>query len=165
MVETVSIHPTRGMKIMVEGIYDINKVYKTVKEFIEARQYDYFEDKNITKIKKKGVEINFKAKGERKVDGYVMFVLTVEIESYYTKKVKYKGKLLDRGIIEVIVKGDMKLDYKNEFAYNKWGKFLMKIYNQYIIRFKLPEFYAAKIYGDMVGIHEAIKEVLELYHV
>lgn len=165
MSETVPIHPTRGMKIKMEGVYDLPRVYKVMKEYMIDRKYKYYEDKDITKMRKKGVEVNFKAHGERKIDGYVRFDLTVEIESYYTKKVKYQDKLMDRGITEIIVKGDMILDYKNEFAYNRWGRFLMTLYNKYIIRFKLPEFYAARMYGDMVGMHEAIKEVLELQHI
>lgn len=159
------VHPTRGMKIKVEGVYDLTKVYKVVKEFMTDRKYRYYEDKNVTKMKKKGVEVNFKARGERKVDGYVRYDLLVDIESYYTKKVKYQDKLVDRGITEITVKANMILDYKNEFEFNKWGRFLRTIYNKYIIRFKLSEFYAAKAYGDMVGMHEAIKEVLELQHI
>jgi len=149
----------------VEGIFDINQVYKILKEFMIDRKYRYYEDKDIVKLRKKGVEVNFKGRGERKVDDYAKFELVVEIDTEYMRKVKHEGKLLDQGVIEVVVKSFLYLDYKNEFEYNKWGKFLRKIYNNYIIRFKLPEFYGGKLFVDMMLLHEAIKEVLELYHI
>jgi len=161
----VSIHSGRGLRLNRVGLYDINRLYKGLKEWFSDHEYDYFEKKDVIKMKRKGVEVNFVGVGERKVDGYVKFVINVEILTTHMEKVRFEGKTIDRGRIEVIVKTDMILDYKNEYSNSKFGKFLLGIYNRYVIRFKLDDFYGAKAYGDMVGVHEALKEALELYHV
>ncbi len=162
-MQKLQIHSGNGLRINKKGMFNLQKVSNAIKRWFKKNKYTFHYKDNTIKNKDKGVEVGLKFFGARKIDGYVKLRLEVEILACRIKKVKLEKETLDNGTIECLLKCFMILDYKNEYERNILSKTLHKIHTNYIGKKKIDSFYGGKAVDDLIGLQDAIKEVLELY--
>jgi len=157
------------MKIMFhrierEGIYDMNHLYKQMKEWFDENNYVYLEKENTTNIRDKGVELKMTMIGERRVTDYFQFYIEVKFLVIEMEKVKVKDKTLDKGKLSAFIKANLIFDYRNIWSKNKFSKLLRFIYNNFIIKKKIDDVYSAALKFESEDLFNVMKEALEMYN-
>lgn len=150
-------------RIVHEGPFDINLIYKVVKDWFSKHKYDYTELENTVNFKPKGAEIKLRMRGERAVTSYYKFTINVNFLILETEKVKIKDKTLDSGWLEMRMDVSLELDYRKRFEKTKFAKFIRFLYNNYIIKDQINSEYGGKAYSEGMNVFETIKGALELY--
>lgn len=152
-----------GIKIQQKGIYDLKDLLKTIQTFFEEKRYTFQLSETQDKAKDKGYELIIGLKSDRDVDDYVRFHIDIHMLIIEMEKVKVKNKNLDRGNMDINFKAYLYLDYKNRWNKNFMSRFLNLIYNNYIIKIKIKTEYEAKLYIDLIELHNLVKDRLGLY--
>lgn len=150
-------------RVVQDGTFDINLIYKKLKGWFEDHNYAYSELENTTNLKPKGAEIKIKMRGERLVTDYYKFTLTIAFLIVETEKVKVKDKVLDRGKLEARMDIKLDLDYTKRFGKSKFGKFIRFIYNNYLIKEEIQSEYMGKAYEEATTFLDLLKESMEMY--
>lgn len=157
------------MKIMVhrierQGIYDMNYVYKRMREWFDENNYVYTEKENTTNVRDKGVELKLTMIGERNVTDYFKFDIEVKFLVVEMEKVKMKDKTLDRGFLRAFFNVKMHFDYRNIWSKNKLSKLLRFVYNNFIIKKKINDVYSPALKFEADDLFNVMKEALEMYN-
>lgn len=150
-------------RVVQDGPFDINIIYQNLKDWFSLHKYDYSELENTTNFKPKGAEVKIKMKGEREVTDYYKFTINIAFLILETEKVKIKDKVLDLGKLEARMDVTLELDYKKKFQKTRLAKFVMFLYNNYIIKRQIETEYAGKAYEEGMSLFELLKETIGLY--
>jgi len=152
------ITPAKGLLIKYQGEFDLEKLYKSCKDWFNSKEYDFTEKEHTEKEKNYGNELLIKFIGEREVDDYVKF----EIETFFfILEIKKKGKR-ETAKVKINVEAKRILDYKDKWQGNAFNKFLFFVYNNYIIKNKIEKVYEDKLFNELMEYTGMIKGVLGL---
>ncbi len=158
MPEKIKITPGGGLRITSKEVsLDFDKFYKTLSSWFLKRHY-FFQEK-YTKNKEKGGwgrEIKLNWEGEREVDEYVKFSINILID---LEKFTEEGNNL-RGNLRITVISFLILDWKDQFQSKALKKKLFNIYNKFILKDKINNFYAAKLYDETEELVNYAKSLL-----
>ena len=155
--------PSTGIRIQQKGVYDLKDLIKTIRKYLEERQYIFQLSETQSKNKDKGYEVRIGIKSDRDVDDYARFHIDIYMFIIEMEKVKVKDRDLDRGNMDINFKAYVYLDYKNRWNKNFISRFLNFLYNNYIIKIKIKEEYERKLYIDLINLHNMLKERLGIY--
>ncbi len=146
------------------GIYDMNLLYKRIKDWFDENNYIYMEKENTTNVKDKGVELKLTMVGDRKVTDYFKFVVELKFLVVEMQKVKLKDKELDKGHLLMFLRADLHYDYRNIWSKNKFSKLLRFIYNNFIIRKKILDVYSPALKFETDELFNDMKDVMDMYN-
>ena len=153
-----SLTPAKGLLIKFAGEFNLDKLYKSCKDWFESRKYDFTEKEHTEKTKPEGNEFNIKFIGEREVDDYVRF----DIETYFfILETKRKGEKA-HAKVKINIQAEVVLDYNGRWQRSSFSKFLFFLYNNYIIKKKILDVYEVKLYGELMEYSKIIKSNLGL---
>ncbi len=158
MPEKIKITPGGGLRITSQEIsFNFDDFYKKLHAWFVKRHYDFQE--KFTKNKEKGGwgrEIKLNWEGERKVDEYVKFliVILIDLEKYSEESSNLRGNL------RVTVNSFLILDWKDQFQDKKLKKKLFNIYNKFVLKDKINNYYAAKLYDETEELVNYSKSLL-----
>lgn len=151
-------------RIEREGIYDMNYLYKRMREWFDENNYIYTEKENTTNIRDKGVEVKMTMMGERKVTDYFKFEIEAKFLVIEMEKVKVKDKTLDKGLLRAFITCKLHFDYRHIWAKNKFSKLLRFIYNNFIVKKKIDDVYSASLKFEAEDLTNVMKDALEMYN-
>lgn len=148
-------------EVKKKGVFSINSIYKTLKEEIKNRKYDYTEKERTLKQTRKGDLYRIVMVAERKFDYFVKFNFQIDITAENVKHGKVDDKMVDMGDFKAVFSSNLELDYLNKWNRSAIGKFLFHIYINYLIKHKIESYYEAKCMEDVNYYHDLLKELLE----
>ena len=160
MSEIVKIVKRREV-IKKKAVFKIDKIYSKTKDEIKNRRYEYTEKERTLKQTKKGDFFKAILLGQRKFDDLVKFHIQVELIAENIKQGKRDEQLTEMGDFKAVLSAWLELDFLNKWNKNAAGKFLFKVYMDYIIKSKIDHYYAAKLLEDVNEIHDILKEQIE----
>jgi len=153
------VTPGTGIRIRQTGTFDLNKLYKDLKAWFDSRKYFFQEKEHAHKSLEKGDSILIRWEAEREIDEYAKFIIKIK---FYIENIK-KQDGLDKGKIEIITSASVGLDYKNHWQSKPLGNFLFPIYNKYIIKNKIKDYYEKNLYSEVLELNSLTKSILNLY--
>lgn len=151
-------------KIERSGIYDMNHLYKNMRDWFTENNYRYTEKENTTYVKDKGVELKMTMVGEREVTDYFKFEIEVKFLVIEMQKVKVKDKDLDKGKLHAFVKATIYYDYRHIWDRNKFSKLLKFVYNNFIIKKQIDDVYQAALKFEAEDLFDVMKDAMEMYN-
>src|SRR3989344_1429005 len=78
MGKPIKVHVSEGYQLRHTGVFNIKKLYKEMRSFIESKGYQFFEKKQEHKTYDKGDEIIWSWEAEKWVTEFVSFKLNVD---------------------------------------------------------------------------------------
>lgn len=159
MPETIKRTPGVGLIIKYNGVFDFDKLYKGMHDWFVMHRYDFQEKEQTRKGKDLGAFMELEWAGERRVDEYAKFSITVHFIIEEMERVEN----LDKGKLLIELAASLILDYKNSWQSNSFKKFLFNIYNKYIIKEKIKKYYFGKLYAEVTDLQDTGKSILDLY--
>ncbi len=146
-----------GLRIKYSGDFEFAKLCTAIKSLIRKKRFILTEKEYTIKDKPLGKEAEIAWNGERKADTYARYKIIVEL---FISEMNPAGKM-ENGHLDIRIKAFIELDYKNKFD-SKSGKFMMDIYNNYLIKDKIKK-HEVKLDNEVHELHSTIKELLNLY--
>lgn len=155
-------------KLKYEGIVNFKEFYKFCYQWLsEETGLDIIENKYSEKIRGdlKGIKIEWT--GFRKITDYFQFKVEIkfEISNLSNVEIVQDGRKIqmNKGLIEMTVKGTLVRDYEGKFEKNASQKFMRGIYEKWVIYARIKEYedkliddcneflYEAKAFLDLEG--------------
>ncbi|MDD5254193.1 MAG: hypothetical protein PHG05_03790 [Candidatus Nanoarchaeia archaeon] len=153
-----------GWKYRVEGLVDIEGMYKDLWKFFSDKSYDIEERDNTTKKKDRGDDVEFKFYCQKEVDDYVRY--HTELKFYITNavKVKHEEKTYTKCKFEVNATAYLKLDYQNKWKRTKIGNKLHNFYQWYLIKWRIDKYYETGLFIEFEQLKDIIKRNAGLFY-
>jgi hypothetical protein len=153
-------------KIKYDGLLDFSEFYKFCHQWLsEEAGFSLAETAYKEKIKGDSKEIEIEWKGFSKVTDYFKFEIKVEFKVLGLKDVevvKDNAKIkMNKGSIEVKIKGTLSRDYQGKFEKNSTQKFMRSIYEKWVIPSRIEE-YEGKLVGGCDEFLSQAKAFLDL---
>ncbi|MFC1774730.1 hypothetical protein ACFLZN_00255 [Nanoarchaeota archaeon] len=144
------------------GYFNIDHVVKSIRTWMKRRKFNYLE----AKIKYLPDEREFEITGDKKVNEYVKWEITVSIYAFDLKDVEVikdgKKQTTTEGRIFLEVSGKMMLDWMKRFKGNKFLIVMQDFYHKYIIKHKLEDEWADDLDGNIFSLTKEIRHALEM---
>ncbi len=153
-------------KVKYDGLIDFKEFYKFCYQWLtEETGLDVVETKYAEKISgdSKGIKVEWS--GSRKVTDYFKFQVDVKFEvlNLINVEVTHEGKKIkmNKGGVEVSIKGTLVKDYEGKFEKTASQKFMRSIYEKWVIYSRIKE-YEDKLMGDCNEFLSQAKAFLDL---
>ena len=152
------VTPKQGMVLKYKGNFDFKKFYTSTKEWLKKNKYILTEKEYKEKWGATGTEFRIQLEGERKIDDQKSFNIWMLIFITNAKKnnEKYSGSF------HLNITAYIDLDRKNKWQSNSIKKFLLFVYNNYIIKNELNNVYEDKIYAELMDLINSMKKHVDI---
>jgi hypothetical protein len=153
-------------KISYKGVFSFKEFYKFCYDWLnEEAGLSIHEDKYGEKLSGDSKEISVEWTGEKKMTDYFKFEAKITINAKDMTKVEINksGAKVDmnKGSVEVKIKGNLIRDYEGKFETTAFNKFLRSIYEKWVIPSRI-EHYEDKIIGNCDEFLSQAKAYLDL---
>ncbi len=151
--------------VKYRGIFDNHKVQRAIFDWYEHNDFDPF-DVSKVKITPMSIGEKFKVtyKGYKRVTEYIKWYMQVYIIIYDLEKVEVikEGKKIqaDKGFFTVQIDGKLEFDWQRRFKGNKLLQFLGDFLRNYILRYKIKDYWEDEADIKMNQLRDLIKEEL-----
>ena len=153
-------------KVKYEGLMDFKEFYKFCYQWLtDETELEIAEKKYSEKITgdSKGVKVEWE--GTRKVTDYFKFqvIINFEVLNLVNVEIMQDGRKvkMNRGSVEVKVKGNLIRDYEGKFEKTSSQKFMRSIYEKWVIYSRIKE-YEDKLVDDCNEFLWQAKSFLDL---
>jgi hypothetical protein len=150
------------INIKHKGIFDLSEILQGIKGWFEGEYFKVHYPKHKLKQPAGGWEHEMEIYGERKMNEYVKFKITLFIRLYDIKDVEIikDGKKIktNSGRITVDISGEIELDFENRFGGSKFLQALQDFYHKYIIKQDIGDYWEDDIMLKMVNLGKLIRE-------
>ena len=160
-----SLYLAKGAKLKWNGIYDMNNVYKKMKQWFDSKGYDFKETQYLERAKPNGTQLEISWKATKKASDYFLYTIEVLFLVIGMNKVEVERDerkfKLEKGEIEIQFTAYLIKDYKD-----RWKEMPLRrnIYEKFIVKDRI-EGYKGEVYENVYGLMSEVKTMLELFGV
>jgi hypothetical protein len=151
--------------IRYTGVFDYDKLYKSITKWFKLKGYDFQEKKYVHK----GKELEFEWYGEKKITEYYKYEVEVALFIWdfgNTEVVKDEQTItMQKGRVQVVIKGSYTLDYAQTWEGSKFTEKLRDIYHKYIIDKDIIFKIYTPLYKQVYSFYDEIRAVLGMEHI
>jgi len=159
MSELHKVNPGRGLQLRQTGVFDLEKIYRVMKEWINQNKYNFNEKDHTEKAGDKGKEVILEWVSEREVTDYLKMHIATNILFINLHPLK-EG--LVKGKVKITFTAGVISDYKNNFGKSLFTHWLFKLYENYIIKSEIEK-YEDKLQEELEDFHNITKEALDFH--
>jgi hypothetical protein len=149
------------MEIRHKGLYDLDSIYKTIRQWLKVREYDYNEARYKDKKAEYGNEVEHIMQGEIQVTNFVKYNINIETKFYgvneFESELAGEKRKVNKGQFFIILNGTVTYDYNNNFSGPKAQKFL-KILVTKIFKNYYDVKYLNKLYYELYNLQTELKK-------
>ena len=148
-----------------KGIFDMNLLYKTMREWLVRRGY-YFEEPTYKSkpTQMGGTEDEIEWKCWRKETDYFKFWITAYFHTWDFKTIEVikdgKKKKMNQARMTILFGCYVESDWQGRWQSTPFLKWLNNIYEKYIIKPEIDTIYTDKLYYYALKLHNIAKECL-----
>lgn len=153
-------------KIGYDGIFSFPDFYKFCYGFLsDDLGFLTIEDAYKEKISGDAKELEVKWKSTNKIDDYFMHEIKIEFRIFNMKNIEVEKeggrKKMNKGIVEIKVKGTVITDYRGEYTTSPVRRFMRNVYEKWIIPSRIEKV-EEKLFGDCDEFLKQAKAYLDL---
>lgn len=142
-------------------MYDLDAIYKSIRSWLNGREYEYNEGRYKDKISDMGNEVEHKMTGELRVDEFVQFNVTIETKFYGVKEFEadFMGgkRMVNNGQFYIILSGQVTYDYQKRFN-SKVTSFFLELLVKKLLKNYFDVKYEDRLYYELYSLQTLIKE-------
>jgi hypothetical protein len=152
-------------KVSNSGYFDFTGLYSYAHSWFKDEGYGVDEEKYTEKVKGSSRDINIEWKATKKQSDYFKFEYSIKFEIKELTEVEVetdgKKKKMNKGSLEIEVKGVLIKDYDSKWESSPFNKFMRDVYNKYVIPSRVNDM-KDRVANDVKNFKEEIKAYLEL---
>ena len=130
-----------GRKFTYSGLIDFKTLYKSIKDFWDAKGYDSLEKSHKEKVNDDGsrdVELSWSC--QKDVTDYARYIFEFSVGAKGLKLVKVDGREMEYvNELNITINGDLEVDYSKFFGDKPFNIFLRALYEKYIVKEEIKE--------------------------
>lgn len=162
------INAVPELKIDYKGVFDFSDLYKKMKAWLNYQGYgdeneNFMEAKYIERIKPNGKQIEIRWNGEKIINEYVSYCITVTFAGIGLKdaEVTFEGRKIkmNSGQAIITIRGDLKLNRQGKFEKDS---ILKKIHDRKLFK-KNMEYYKEDLYDKTTDLYTEVKAYFNLH--
>lgn len=150
--------------IRFRGIFSFSDVMKAIKKWLVDRDYEFNEPTHKWKVPAEGVEAEIKITGDRKLNEYVKYWITVGVKTWDMRDVEVvkdgQKMKLQEGKIAIEVGGKYDLDWQKRFGGSKFLQGLQDFMHKFILKQDIGQKWEDDLFFQMVDLTKVIREKL-----
>jgi len=151
--------------IRYTGMFDYDALYNSILGWYKAKGFARHEKKYVHK----GKELEFEWYGFKEVTKYVRYEITVEMFVWEFGKLEAivdgQKKIMNKGRLQLVIKGKYILDYKGQWETGGFVKFLRDIYHKYLIQTYIIFEVHTPLYKLLYDFYDTIRKVLGMENI
>ena len=159
MMDTKEGFPT--LLVKHTGKFNLKSLYKNGINWFSKYKYDFTEKEHTVKDNADGQQNIFTWVGEREINDFLLFRITVKF--WMDKVIKTKDGQ-NEGYIIVRFSPEVEFDYKKQWQGSSFSRFLLFIYVNYVIKKEIKNLWDVKLYIEQLELINLIKKELGLIH-
>jgi len=130
-----------GVKFVYSGLLEFETIYQAIKDFWDAKGFDFLEKKHEEKVKEDGSrDIKLEWGCEKKVTDYCKYIYNFGIEVSGLKPVNVNGREMHHvDEFSVELNAELEVDYEKFFGDKPFNIFLRALYEKYIVSGEIKE--------------------------
>lgn len=151
------------------GVFDMQGVFEAVADFFRQHKFKFHEKmQRHRRAGPFGVEREYKLVGERAMDEYYEWSITVKMETFDERDIevvdrKGEKKTMTKGRLWIQIWGSVTLDYEKKWEKSFFTIHLRKFYNKYVIKKRIEFLMWDKLYyNGVLKMHAAINQKLKM---
>ena len=148
------------IEIRHKGLYDLDTLYKSLRAWLRAKEYDYNEKRYKDKVGSNGNELDLEMRGELRVNGFVQFNLEIDGKFFgireFDAELGGEQRKVNNGQLFITLKGSVTYDYRGQFEGSS-EKFLDLMINTLLKNYYDVK-YEDRLYYEIYGLQTLIKE-------
>lgn len=162
---------TKKMVVRYNGIFDLDKLYRSVYEWIINEGY-YFEERQYKhKVPTAaGAEQHMKWQGWRKINEYVVYHINLYFIQWHMKEIEVvkdgKKTKLTKAMLQIEITGAVELDYNKKYHGNRFLVALRNWMDTYIwgkpLEGMIGSIWWDELYYKTIKLQTLIKDVLDM---
>ncbi len=154
------------LRLTYEGLFSVLELYNLINNWLEQKNYDKREIKNVEVIKPEGKYIELELLPWKKYTDYVKSeirfrILMSEVKEVEVEKDGVKVKL-NQGRIQFVFDGYLTTDYENRWENKPTFFFIRTVWDKFVYK-PFTVGYQNMVRSDVKDIHTQIKSSLNLY--
>ena len=132
MSETDSV--LKEIKLSKDGVFDLDSLYKLIKDWIDFHKYDFYERNYSDIFKGDSKDIKVKFETEKKFDSYVKYKIDISlsVKDHRIVLSADKKKKLVKGNLSIGIEANIESDYGENWEGNPMKKFIRGVYDKFI---------------------------------
>jgi hypothetical protein len=142
-------------------MYDLDSIYKSIRAWLNDREFEYNEDVYKDKISDLGNELELKMSGELRVTEFVKFNVKLEAKFYGVKEFEadYMGskRKVNNGQFFILLSGVVTYDYKGRFKSDA-SQFFLDLLVKRLLKNYFDVKYVDRLYYELYSLQTLIKE-------
>jgi len=159
MSESHKVNPGQGLQIREKGVFDLERLYKEMRNWIDKNKYGFNEKDHTEKSTDKGKEIILAWEAEREITDYLAYEIKVD---FHLKEINKVSDDFVSGRAKITFKANVISDYRNKFGKSSFSEWLSKLYKQYLIKSEIDR-HQDKLKEELTDFHYITKEVLKFH--
>ncbi|HIH38606.1 hypothetical protein J4460_01385 [Candidatus Woesearchaeota archaeon] len=154
------------MRLMYEGLFDVEELYAMIQEWFREKGYDKREDKNYETVTPTGKYVELVLEPWKKITDYAKFVVKIRMVMEDVKKVDIEREGLkvtvNQGKVSMIFDAWFETDYENRWESKPEFFFIRTMFDRFIF-VPYTERFKARLLEDVNQLYGNIKGFLNLY--
>jgi hypothetical protein len=157
----------KTLEIRYNGIYDLDGLYRMIREWLYARRYDYMEGINKDKTAGPfGNEVEWEMYPEIKIDEFIKYKIEIKTKFYDVKEfeavIDGQKKKVNNGKFWIKINGKVEFDYRDKFE----KKPLHRHMREFLIKKLFKRYYEIRhvdhLTHEIFRLHAEIKKFLKM---
>ena len=151
-------------KIRYRGVYDWEGLFRLMRGWFEAREYEFYERRYKHKSKHEGAELEINFEAWRDINEYARNVIKIYFHIWNAEEVEVvkdgkKKKMWDaRMLIEF--SGLVELDYDNHWEHSFFLRHLRNFYHEFVIKQEIDNIWTDKLWYKINDLQQECKRFL-----
>lgn len=159
--------PTEKLIIRYEGVFDFDKLYLAMVEWLKRRKYAFYETTyKHSGLEPGGAEQEIEWVAERDVTPYYKYTINVAWHLWDVKDVEVvehgQKKKLTKAKLQITFQGAVDIDYKKRWEKSSFLMFLRDLFFKYIIRKEIEGIWYDTLYYRLVRFHTMVRDLLAM---
>jgi len=151
-------------KIRYRGLYDFEGLFRLMRAWFEAREYDFYEKRYKHKSKPAGAELEINFEAHREINEYARNVIKVYFHIWDAEEVEVvkdgrKRKMWDARML-IDFSGLVELDYDSHWDHSPFTRTMRSFYHRFVIRHEIDDVWTDKLWYKINELQQECKRFL-----
>lgn len=151
-------------KIRFRGLYDWEGLFRLIRGWFEAREYDFFENRYKHKAKPPGSELEINFTAYREINDYARNVIKMYFHIWDAEEVEVvrdgKKKKMWNARMLIDFTAYVELDYDSHWEHSPFLRILRNFYHKYIIKHEIDDVWTDKLWYKVNELQQECKRFL-----
>ena len=159
--------PLPTTRLVYTGIFDLDKLYKTLRTWFIERDYELVETQYKHKVPSPaGAEEDIRWSAWRKVTGIILFRINIYIKLYDMKAVEVvkegSKQKMTKSRLMIEFEGVVEVDYSKKWGGSKFMDGLQRWFYTFVYREPIENVYQDELYYTVYKVYTVAKETLDM---